>query len=140
MILSTSSGTSRPEEIIARARRGRATLTQGVAYGAFRCRRCDECRDRIADVQQADVQQYEYSWAGYSGSAKYLCMSPLTSWTGVTLAGSFFLLDTRPAVPVPVRYRNCRTFQRSVPDYSVRLSNDGAAAVGIDESSNGRWN
>jgi hypothetical protein len=31
--------------------------------------------------------------AGYSGSAKYLYMSPLTSWTGVTLAGSFFLLD-----------------------------------------------
>ena len=37
--------------------------------------------------------------AGYSGSAKYLYMSPLTSWTGVTLAGSFFLLD--PPVPSP---------------------------------------
>jgi hypothetical protein len=31
--------------------------------------------------------------AGYSGSAKYLYQSPLTSWTGVTVAGSFFLLD-----------------------------------------------
>jgi hypothetical protein len=31
--------------------------------------------------------------AGYSGSAKYLILSPLNSWTGVTLAGSFFLLD-----------------------------------------------
>jgi len=31
--------------------------------------------------------------AGYSGSPKYLYQSPLTSWTGVTLAGSFFLLD-----------------------------------------------
>ena len=36
----------------------------------------------------------EAAWkAGYPGSAKYLYMSPLTSWTGVTLAGSFFLLD-----------------------------------------------
>jgi len=36
----------------------------------------------------------EAAWkAGYSGSAKYLYLSPLTSWTGVTLAGSFFLLD-----------------------------------------------
>ncbi len=31
--------------------------------------------------------------AGYSGSAKYLYMSPLTAWTGVTLGGSFFVLD-----------------------------------------------
>lgn len=39
----------------------------------------------------------EATWkAGYPGSAqyaKYLYMSPITSWTGVTLAGSFFLLD-----------------------------------------------
>ena len=35
--------------------------------------------------------------AQYSGSAKYLYLSPLTSWRGVTLAGSFFLLD--PPVP-----------------------------------------
>jgi hypothetical protein len=36
----------------------------------------------------------EAAWkAGYSGSAKYLYLSPLTTWTGVTLAGSFFLLD-----------------------------------------------
>jgi len=39
----------------------------------------------------------EARWrAGYPGStkyAKYLYMSPITSWTGVTLAGSFFLLD-----------------------------------------------
>jgi hypothetical protein len=36
----------------------------------------------------------EAAWrAGYSGSAKYLYLSPLTSWTGVTLAGSFFVLD-----------------------------------------------
>ena len=39
----------------------------------------------------------ETTWkAGYPGSAqyaKYLYMSPITSWTGVTLAGSFFLLD-----------------------------------------------
>jgi hypothetical protein len=39
----------------------------------------------------------EATWkAGYPGSvkyAKYLYMSPLASWTGVTLAGSFFLLD-----------------------------------------------
>jgi hypothetical protein len=42
----------------------------------------------------------EAAWkAGYSGSAKYLYLSPLTSWTGVTLAGSFFLLD--PPVPSP---------------------------------------
>ncbi len=31
--------------------------------------------------------------AGYSGSPAYLDQTPLTSWTGVTLAGSFFLLD-----------------------------------------------
>ena len=37
--------------------------------------------------------------AEHSGSAKYLYLSPLTSWTGVTLAGSFFLLD--PPVPSP---------------------------------------
>lgn len=30
---------------------------------------------------------------GYSGSPAYLNQTPLTSWTGVTLAGSFFLLD-----------------------------------------------
>jgi len=42
----------------------------------------------------------EAAWkAGYSGSAKYLYLSPLASWTGVTLAGSFFLLD--PPVPSP---------------------------------------
>jgi hypothetical protein len=36
----------------------------------------------------------EATWkAGYPGSAKYLYLSPLTSWTGVTLAGSFFVLD-----------------------------------------------
>ena len=38
--------------------------------------------------------------ARYSGSAKHLYLSylsPLTSWRGVTLAGSFFLLD--PPVP-----------------------------------------
>jgi hypothetical protein len=39
----------------------------------------------------------EATWkAGYPGSvkyAKYLYMSPLASWTGVTLGGSFFLLD-----------------------------------------------
>ena len=39
----------------------------------------------------------EATWkAGYPGSvkyAKYLYMSPIASWTGVTLAGSFFLLD-----------------------------------------------
>jgi hypothetical protein len=35
--------------------------------------------------------------AGYSGSARYLDLSPLTSWRGVTMAGSFFLLD--PPVP-----------------------------------------
>jgi hypothetical protein len=39
----------------------------------------------------------EATWkAGYPGSAeyaKYLYMSPISSWTGVTLAGSFFLLD-----------------------------------------------
>jgi hypothetical protein len=41
----------------------------------------------------------EATWkAGYPGSAKYakyLYMSPITSWTGVTFAGSFFLLDPR---------------------------------------------
>lgn len=37
--------------------------------------------------------------AGYSGSAKHLYLSPLTAWKGVTLAGSFFLLD--PPAPVP---------------------------------------
>jgi len=42
----------------------------------------------------------EAAWkAGYPGSAKYLYLSPLTSWTGVTVAGSFFLLD--PPVPSP---------------------------------------
>jgi len=42
----------------------------------------------------------EATWkAGYSGSAKYLYMSPLTSWTSVTLTGSFFVLD--PPVPSP---------------------------------------
>ncbi len=36
----------------------------------------------------------EAAWrTRYSGSAKYLYLSPLGSWTGVTLAGSFFLLD-----------------------------------------------
>ncbi len=36
----------------------------------------------------------EAAWkTGYTGSGKYLYMSPLSSWTGVTLAGSFFLLD-----------------------------------------------
>lgn len=36
----------------------------------------------------------EAAWkAGYSGSARYLYTSPLTSWTGVALAGSFFVLD-----------------------------------------------
>jgi hypothetical protein len=35
--------------------------------------------------------------AGYPGTAKYLYLSPLTSWRGVTMAGSFFLLD--PPVP-----------------------------------------
>jgi hypothetical protein len=36
----------------------------------------------------------EAAWdTGYSGSAKHLFLSPLTSWTGVTLAGSFFVLD-----------------------------------------------
>jgi hypothetical protein len=36
----------------------------------------------------------EAAWrTGYKGSGKYLDMSPLASWTGVTLAGSFFLLD-----------------------------------------------
>jgi hypothetical protein len=44
----------------------------------------------------------EATWkAGYPGSAKYakyLYMSPITSWTGVTLAGSFFLLARRSTV------------------------------------------
>ncbi len=31
--------------------------------------------------------------AGYSGSPNYLDQTPLSSWTGVTLAGSFFVLD-----------------------------------------------
>jgi hypothetical protein len=36
----------------------------------------------------------EAAWkTGYPGSAKYLYLSPLTSWNGVSLAGSFFLLD-----------------------------------------------
>lgn len=35
--------------------------------------------------------------ARYSGSAKYLYLSPLASWRGVTMTGSFFLLD--PPVP-----------------------------------------
>ena len=37
--------------------------------------------------------------ARYPGSAKYLYLSPLTSWRGTTLEGSFFLLD--PPVPNP---------------------------------------
>jgi hypothetical protein len=36
---------------------------------------------------------------GYTGSAKYLYLSPLTAWEGATLAGSFFLLD--PPAPLP---------------------------------------
>lgn len=40
----------------------------------------------------------EATWkTGYPGSAKNLNMSPLFSWDGVTLAGSFFLLD--PPLP-----------------------------------------
>jgi hypothetical protein len=42
----------------------------------------------------------EATWkAGYLGSATYLYESPLMSWTGVTLAGSFFVLD--PPIPSP---------------------------------------
>ncbi len=63
------------------------------------------------------VLSIEATWkAGYPGSvkyAKYLYMSPIASWTGVTLAGSFFLLDppvqcqcgTQPAGRFSALYR-----------------------------------
>jgi hypothetical protein len=55
------------------------------------------------------------------GPTNYLYLSPLTSWRGVTLAGSFFLLD--PPAPVPGTSNELGGFSALYRITPVRLGN-----------------